>query len=122
MKMYEYKVEHISFDLKTTFNEEERERQVLEKLNSLGREGWELCAAEKKKSSHYISYKYINKKRRYLPPCKIPSFFVYSIAINSTFSTFSISPIPSINEVMSPSKLLISIVKLIYAYPLRGIP
>ena len=44
MKMYEYKVEHISFDLKTTFNEEERERQVLEKLNSLGRE---LCAADK---------------------------------------------------------------------------
>ena len=47
MKMYEYKVEHISFDLKTTFHEEERERQVLEKLNSLGREGWELCAADK---------------------------------------------------------------------------
>ena len=38
---------YISFDLKTTFNEEERERQVLEKLNSLGREGWELCAADK---------------------------------------------------------------------------
>ena len=49
MKMYEYKMEYIEEELKSIYTTEKSiyDEKVVEKLNTLGREGWELCAADK---------------------------------------------------------------------------
>lgn len=48
MKMYEYKIERVGNDIKDMFKDgqDKFEKEVLKKLDSLGREGWELCAAD----------------------------------------------------------------------------
>lgn len=48
MKMYEYKVEKITDNSNSKFNEEIR-NDMIKKLNALGRAGWELCAADNDK-------------------------------------------------------------------------
>lgn len=48
MKMYEYKTEYIKEELKSIYNTERAnyDMKIIERLNTLGREGWELCAAD----------------------------------------------------------------------------
>lgn len=48
MKQYEYMVQQIQISLKSvfTYDKSEYNKQISEKLNELGEEGWELCGVD----------------------------------------------------------------------------
>ena len=48
MKQYEYMVQQIQISLKSvfTYDKSEYNKQISEKLNEFGEEGWELCGVD----------------------------------------------------------------------------